>query len=157
MPLKKGGELHFEASSPLVAIVDSGDGYRISYGNRRVTRLQPQFFEYDSTVQGVSIRVDGVARYVLMGSVVEVSKHFTVDAPGDVRVNVIGWRRPGITNESGHEIRREDIAARYSVDRAEKVFRVELYRGERFSGMVLVRFTDAETTASNPSPREPIS
>jgi len=157
VPMKKGGELNFEASSPLVAIVDAGDGYRVSYGNRRVTRLHPQFFEYDASVDGVQVRVDGVSEYAPVGSVVDVRERFMVEAPGDIRVNVIGWRRKGLSNEAGQEIRRNEIARRFSVDRKARVFRVELYRGDRFSGMVLVRFTDAETTAAARSRTEPVS
>ena len=157
VPLKKGGELNFEASSPLVAIVNAGDGYRVSYGNRRVTRLHPQFFDYDASVDGVKIWVDGVSAYAPVGSVLDVRERFMVEAPGDIRVNVIGWRRKGVDNEAGQEIRRKEIARRFSVDRKARVFRVELYRGDRFSGMVLVRFTDAKTTAASRSRTEPVS
>ncbi len=157
VPMKKNEELRYEASSPLVAVVNAGGTFRVSYGNRRVTRLHPQFFDYDASVDGVTIRVDGVARRAAVGSVVEVSERFSVEAPADMRVNVIGWRRADIGNESGVEIRRGEIAERFSVDRDATVFRVELYRGERFAGMVLVRFVDAETTASASGGAKPLS
>ena len=71
--MKKGEELRYEASSPLVAIQSTRDGYRVSYGNRRVTRLHPQFFEYDSSLDSISIQVDGRERRVGVGSVVALS------------------------------------------------------------------------------------
>ena len=58
------------------------------------------------------------------------------------RTNVIGWRKKGVKDEAGRVIRRRDIAARFSVDKKARVFRVEVYRGSRFCGMVLVKFVD---------------
>ena len=142
VPLKKGEALRYEASSPLVAIEPAGDSFRVSYGNRRVTRLHPQFFEYDDAVSQVRLEVDGDERVAAVGSVVPVRERFTVHVAEGVRVNVIGWTRPGVRSEDGLEIRRRDILSRYSVDTAESVFRVELYRGKRFVGMLLVRFLD---------------
>lgn len=143
VPLKKGAELVYQASSPLVAILDGKDGYRVSYGNRRITRLSPQFFEYDDGLAEVALTVDGIRRSVPLGSEVAVSRRFSVEPPEGIRVNVIGWKRKGVRNESHVEVRRSQIARRFSVDRDATTFRVELYRGPKFAGMVLVRFTDA--------------
>ena len=74
------------------------------------------------------------------GSLVEVRERFTVEPMSGYRVNVIGWRKPGGGDESGAEVRRGALADRFSVDRAATTFRVEVYSGRRFSGMVLVRF-----------------
>lgn len=157
VPMKTGSELRYEASSPLVAVVDDGGSFRVNYGNRRVTRLHPQFFEYDAGLEEIGMAVDGVQRPVAVGTLVEVHDHFIVDVPPDVRVNVIGWHRAGVRSEAGIEIRRDDIAPRFSVDQGGRVFRVEFYRGERFAGMLLVRFVDRETTASRLHTRGPIS
>jgi hypothetical protein len=142
VPLKKGAELVYTASSPLVAILDGEDGYRVSYGNRRITRLSPQFFEYDDGMSDVALRIDGVPRRIPLGSQVDVSSSFSVETPRDIRVNVIGWTRKGLRNESHVDVYRSQIAKRFSVDRDATTFRVELYRGRKFAGMVLVRFTD---------------
>jgi hypothetical protein len=157
VPMKKGGELRYEASSPLVAVVDDGGSFRVNYGNRRVTHLHPQFFEYDAGLDAIGMTVDGVQRAVTVGTLVEARDRFIVDVPFELRVNVIGWQRSGVGSEHGVEIRRDDIAPRFSVDQGGRVFRVELYRGERFAGMVLVRFVDGETTAASPQPRGPLS
>jgi len=157
VPMKTGGELRYEASSPLVAVVDDGGSFRVNYGNRRVTHLHPQFFEYDAGLDAIGMTVDGVQRAVTVGTLVEARDRFIVDVPFELRVNVIGWQRSGVGSEHGVEIRRDDIAPRFSVDQGGRVFRVELYRGERFAGMVLVRFVDGETTAASPQPRGPLS
>jgi hypothetical protein len=157
VPMKTDSELYYEASSPLVAVVDDGGSFRVNYGNRRVTHLHPQFFEYDASVEGIGMTVDGQYRPVPVGTLVEVRDHFTVDAPDDIRVNVIGWHRAGVVSEGGVQIRLDEVASRFSVDEGGRVFRVELYRGERFAGMVLVRFVGAETAALRPPPRGSLS
>jgi hypothetical protein len=157
VPMKTDSELRYEASSPLVAIVDDGGSFRVNYGNRRVTHLHPQFFEYDASVERIGMTVDGQYRPVPVGTLVEVRDHFTVDAPDDIRVNVIGWHRAGVVSEGAVQIRLDEVASRFSVDQGGRVFRVELYRGERFAGMVLVRFVAAETAALRPLPRGSLS
>ncbi|MFT5447531.1 MAG: hypothetical protein ACI9DC_002706 [Gammaproteobacteria bacterium] len=147
VPMKKNAELNYEASSPLVAIRDSDDGFRVSYGNRRITRLHPQFFDFDASLTHVSMTVDGAQRSVAVGSAVDVQERFLVDASAGLRVNVIGWRRPGIDSDAGVEIRRKALASRFSVDRDARLYRVEFYRGRRFAGMVLVRFVDSDRAA----------
>ena len=147
VPFKDNTGLEFTASSPLVAITGgSAKGYRVSYGNRRMTVLHPQHFEYDDTLSGVEVVVDGERRAVRVGSVVNVSGEIVVEPGDEYRVNVIGWRRRGVKNESGVAIRRPEIMDRFSVDRGATTFRVEIYRGPKFSGMFLIRFSD--TTAS---------
>ena len=147
VPFKDNAGLEFTASSPLVAITGgSAKGYRVSYGNRRMTVLHPQHFEYDETLSGVEVVVDGERRAVRVGSVVDVSGEIVVEPGDEYRVNVIGWRRRGVKNESGVAIRRTEIMDRFSVDRSATTFRVEIYRGPKFSGMFLIRFPD--TTAS---------
>ncbi len=142
VPLKKGADLEFTASSPLVAITPVGGEFRVRYGNRRVTELHPQPFEYDRSIDSIALRVDGQHREVRFGSLVDVGERFSVEPMRGYRVNVIGWRKPGGGDESGAEIRRRALVERFSVDRAATTFRVEVYSGRRFSGMVLVRFAD---------------
>lgn len=148
VPFKDNTGLEFTASSPLVAITGgSAKGYRVSYGNRRVTVLHPQHFEYDDTLSGVEVVVDGERRAVRVGSVVDVSGEVVVEPGDEYRVNVIGWRRRGVRNESGVAIRRSEIMDRFSVDRGATTFRVEIYRGPKFSGMFLIRFPDTAASA----------
>jgi len=142
VPLQKRREVEFRASSPLVAIMDAGKTYRVRYGNRTVTELRPQRFDYDDSLSSVPVRVEGATRSVRFGTMVEVAQEFVVEPVAGYRVNVIGWRRKGVSNEAGHSIVRRDISTRFSVDTKGRVFRVEVYRGKRFCGMVLVRFTD---------------
>ena len=143
VPLRKDAALEFEPSNPLIAVKKKGKGYRVNYGNRRVTYLQPQYFEYDHSLDSVTMEVDGVSKVVSMGSLVEVQDSFQVQPDSDgYRVNVIGWARKGVKNEAGQRIVRGTIQKRFSIDRRGEMYRVEWYRDDKFSGMVLVRFAD---------------
>jgi len=151
VPLKKDSVIDFTASSPLVAITDAGNGFRVSYGNRRVTSLHPQFFDYDASLETLNLNVDGQVLTVRPGEMVDVSEHFYVDVPSQYRVNIIGWVEHGRINENQVEVRKADIKKRYSIDTQGKIFRVEVYRQEKFAGMVLIRFVDQQAvTATDP-------
>jgi hypothetical protein len=141
IPLKKAAEIVFRPSSPLVAVVESGESYRVFHGNRRVTRLYPQYFEYDSSINAITIKVDGNERKVDFGNMVEVARSFLVMPKKGYRVNVIGFKKPGSRDESGIAIQKDDIMKRFSVDKKGRIYRVEVYREKKFSGMVLVSFS----------------
>jgi hypothetical protein len=131
IPLKKASEIVFSPSSPLVAVVESGESYRVFHGNRRVTRLYPQYFEYDSSIDAITIEVDGDERKVEFGNMVEVAQSFRVVPEKGYRVNVIGFKKPGTRNESGVAIHKKDIKKRFSVDRKGRIYRVEVYRAKK--------------------------
>ena len=142
VPLKKNAALEFRASSPLVAITNAGQGLRVSYGNRRVTELQLQRFEYDASRGGINMQLDDAWTGVDYGTIVEVNEAFVVEPMPGYRVNIIGWLREGVSDEAGMVIRKKDIRERFSVDRHGTTFRVEVYIGDKFSGMVLVRYVE---------------
>jgi hypothetical protein len=73
---------------------------------------------------------------------VEVAQSFLVVPEKGYRVNVIGFKQPGSGNESGIAIHKDDITKRFSVDKEGRMYRVEVYRKKKFSGMVLVNFSD---------------
>jgi len=72
-----------------------------------------------------------------------VSDVFEVAEEKGYRVNIIGFTQSGVDNECGMPVHKEDILSAYSVDNAGEVYRVEVYRGNKFSGMVLVKFGSA--------------
>ena len=147
VPLREGSHVEFSASSPLVAITSRENGYRINYGNRRVTDLHPQYFDYDDSLSSITMLVDGEEKQVAPGSIVDVDQAFRVETLEGYRVNVIGWSKKKLKNESGHDIYRKEIVKRYSIDKQGTIFRVELYKDKKFSGMVLVRFPRGSETA----------
>ncbi len=145
IPMRRDRPLEFTASNPLLAIVGERDRYRVRYGNRHVTLLEPEYFEFDDSLEAVELEIDGETRRVSPGSVVRVAEWFRVRPRDGYRVNVIGFRHTR-RDESGVAIRRRDIASRFSVDRRGTRYRVEIYRDDRFCGMVLVEFATSPAT-----------
>jgi len=141
VPLEKSVPLDLDSNSPLLAIINDRNGYRVRYGNRHVTWLHPQFFEYDSSLEQVKIEVDGRQQTIELGSMVEVKDSFSVGPVPGYRANIIGFRKAGLKNEVGVLIRRKDIASRFSVDRQARLFRLEFYKDKKYCGMLLLNFS----------------
>ncbi len=152
MPFKKDSEVEFVPSNPLVAMVSSGNSYRVFHGNRRLTRIYPEYFEYDLSIDTITMQIDGSEKIINFGQIVDVNDSFLVVPQKDYRVNVIGYKKKGVANESGINICKNDIQKRFSVDKRGRIFRVEVYREKKFTGMVLVSFDSkpATITASKP-------
>ncbi|NOZ38130.1 MAG: deacylase [Gammaproteobacteria bacterium] len=146
VPLKKSAPVDLDSNSPLMAIIDDRNGYKVRYGNRHVTYLQPQYFDYDSSLEKVSIEVDGQMQMVALGSIVEINNSLLVDPLPGYRANIIGFKKPGLKNEVGVLIRRNDIASRFSVDRKARLFRLEFYKDNKYCGMLLLSFNRKEAT-----------
>ena len=144
VPLKKHSSLEYKKNNPLIAVIKTNKTLRVRYGNRYVTSLNPQYFDYDYSLESVNIEVDGENREINIGEKINVERNFRVLASQDYRVNVIGYSKRGIRNENGLLVKRKQIKSRYSIDKNEKIFRVELYKDEKFSGMILVNFVEPE-------------
>lgn len=140
IPMQRSGPLQVESSNPLIAVVGSERHYKVRYGNRGVANLHPEFMEFDDSLEYIPVLVDNRHRRVRPGEEVQVKNRFMVLPEAGYRVNVIGFVHEGADNEAGIFISRDDIMDRYSVDKQAKKFRIEVYRGEKFSGMFLVDF-----------------
>ncbi len=154
VPMKKGEPLTISGSNPLIAVLDNKRYYNVRYGNRSVTKLLPQYFDFDSSIDSISLSVDGVTKQVMLGDIVAVDKRFQVNQLDGYRVNIIGFTKKGYASEHGLPISKRDIKSKFSVDKHGKLFRVEIYKKNQFCGMVLVDFGDkpvasAETTKLN--------
>jgi len=153
IPLRRSAEIVYRPSNPLIALVESGEGYRVFHGNRRITRIYPQYFEYDFSTENINMQIDGEERKAAFGDMLGVQESFMIVPKNGYRVNVIGFKKSGISDESGVMIGQEDIMRRFSVDKDGNIFRVEVYKDDKFSGMVLVNFSDEQENliASEPS------
>ncbi len=140
IPLPRGSEIRFSATNPLLTVLDAGDGYSVYYGNELLSNLHPEYFDYDFSISGVTLDVDGQEGFTHFGEMVAVADSFTVQPMEGYRVNVIGFTQQGVSNESGIAITRGEIQQRFSVDREGWVFRVEVYKDDRFCGMILVDY-----------------
>lgn len=155
VPMKKNSPIDFTASNPLIAILDNERNYNVRYGNRHVTELVPQYFPYDESISSIPLLVDGERRQVAFGEVVRVNETFQVLPMAEYRVNIIGYTRDGIDNEQGINIYKHQFIPRYSVDREASTYRVEVYRDNKFCGMVLVNFGTAAMSSLKQSTTAP--
>ena len=144
IPMKKDEALQFSASNPLIAVIGSDGGYKVRYGNRSVTQLHPQYFEYDNSLSSIKLWVDGELQEIQFGTIVDVKNQFMIEPLDDYRANVIGFTGSNVRDESGIMIQRKQIAKHYSVDRNSRKYRVELYRDGKFCGMILINFVDGK-------------
>lgn len=150
VPLKKHSSFKYKKNNPLIAVVGNSKVLKVRYGNRYVTSLKPQYFDYDYSLNSLNIQIDGENRKINIGDKVNVEQSFRVLAEKDYRVNIIGYSKRGRVNENDLLVKRKQIIPRFSIDKNERIFRVELYKGNKFSGMILVNFV-------NPDNLQPIS
>ena len=144
VPMKVQSPVEYQTNNPLVAIINNDSHYKVRYGNRSVTTLNPEYFPYDNTLEFADFVIDGILQRVRLGTIIEVQESFSVTPLQGRRVNVIGYKHPDKRNETGITIKKKQISKRFSVDRSGQRYRVEFYRGEKYSGMVLVNFPDRD-------------
>jgi len=129
-PIKKDAEVEFKASNPLLHIVKRGNIYAIHYGNRRLANLKADYQEYDKPNNIVILEVDGKAKEVKFGSIIDVEKNFLVKDANSYRINVIGYKTKN-KKETNVKIRKTQIAKRFSVDKKGYIYRVEYYNDKK--------------------------
>ena len=142
VPIKKESAIEFRTNNPLVAVINSNKTFKVRFGNRSVTTLNPEYFHYDNSLNEVEIEIDGIESRIALGSVVPAANSFLILPIPGRRVNVIGFRKPGKRDESGLLIHKKEISSRFSVDEPAQKFRVEFYQRGKYSGMVLIDFSD---------------
>ena len=139
--MNKNAPLQFTSSNPLVVITPSkSNKFKVNFGNRRLTYLDPQYFDFDYKLSKVGFVIDGDLRDIKIGTKIKVRNNFMVNPISGYRVNIIGYKNQRSRNESGFLIKKSNINKRFSVDKTANVYRVEFYEGKKFSGMVLVEF-----------------
>ena len=156
VPMKKGEPIYYRASNPLIAVLDNKRYFNVRYGNRSVTKLVPQYFDFDSSIDSISLLVDGVNKNVKLGDIVPVKNRFQVNRLDGYRINVIGFTKKGYSSEHGLPILHRDIKSKFSIDKKGKLFRVEIYKNDQFCGMVLVDFSDQPVAAAKPVKQNPV-
>ncbi len=144
VPLKKDAAVAAKYTKPLLAVLKDKDSWKIAYGNRTLTRLTPQYMDYDDSLTRLEIVRDGKNVAVPIGEVVAVDGSFSIKSMPGYRVNAIGaTKEKEDGSECGIVLRKQDFMPRFSVDKGGTTFRVEIYKGDAFAGMILVRFGKA--------------
>ncbi|MFL1705398.1 M99 family carboxypeptidase catalytic domain-containing protein [Campylobacter sp. MOP7] len=142
IPLPKNEKLELNASNPITAAIEYKNGYQIRYGNRLLTSITPEFFEYSNSFDEILVDVDGKRRIVKLGSKILVKDFFEIDQKEGARVNIIGYTSKN-TDEAGHKVSKNNMMTSFSLDKSGKIYRVEIYelgKKDKFVGMILVEF-----------------
>ncbi|PAF44543.1 purine-nucleoside phosphorylase [Helicobacter sp. 11S02596-1] len=146
-PLPKNVEISqipLESKAKIIGLLPKNNQIWLKYGNKLMSRINPDYMEFDTSLKTIALKIDGKEITADIPSILRAKENFEILPLEGYRVNVIGYVIPGDTskkpNESGITISKKDCIPKFSIDRAGKIFRVEIYKGEQFSGMVLIRF-----------------
>ena len=139
-PIKKDGSLDFTPSNPLTTVIKKGNTYTVHYGNRRMVRLKADYLDMENKDVNIQMNIDGNEQNVEFGSIINAVNDFSISAKTKYRVNVIGYKNKKQKNESGLQIKKQQILKRYSIDKKGQIYRVEFYNNKKFAGMILVNF-----------------
>ena len=131
----------FEFSNPLGSIVKKRGAFVAYIGNKRIVTLRPQYFKMMKTcTEKFDVIIDGGMTSLDNTSDIIVNDDFNIVKENDYRVNVIGYTSKKRQSESGVSIRLKDLNKRFSLDKANKVYRVEFYKNNEFCFMSKVHF-----------------
>lgn len=135
-------QIPIESNAYIVGLVKNKQEVFLKYGNKLMTRLSPFYIEFDHSLEEVKMQIDNKDQMVKIGSVVEVKESFYIHAMDNIRANVIGFSvsNENKPNEMGYTIRFKDFQKRFSLDKQERIYRIEFYKNDAFSGMILVKF-----------------
>lgn len=138
-PLPQSEAVSVTSKNPLISLQQEEGGYRIHYGNNRLALLRTRVVELDPEPAVVRFEVDGRELEVLPGAQVTVASHVRIPSVTDVRMQVVGLNSDGQL-ETATRFTWKDLDSRKSLDRKGRKFRLELYRDQLFSGMIVLDF-----------------
>ena len=127
---------YFDFTHPLGRAKKVKEGYEIYIGHKKVSLLKQDTFPMQCDLKSAEIELDGKATQANFGETLEFSRDFLVKKLEGARVNVIGYSKKGIVSEHNLLIHKNEVDTRYSLDKAKSVFRVEVYQGKNFCGMI---------------------
>jgi hypothetical protein len=137
VPLKPKGNRITRADAPLAALQPHDQAFDVMVGHRKITTLYPDTMPIGEKPSSLTIVTDGKRQTLPVPSRFTFHKTFRIEAPAGYRVNVIGFSQKGLDDENRHTIEASKLRPRYAMDRANRLFRVELYRDGKFCGMVI--------------------
>jgi len=140
IPLKSKSNV-FKFSHPLASYKRIKNRYIIYIGNKKITTLNAQYFEYDSHCpKYFEFEVDNVLQKVAKTSEISVNDDFKVLKDDSLRVNIIGFKTKNSKPETGVTVSYKSIDKRFSIDKNNKIFRVEYYKNNKFCSINMVHF-----------------
>ncbi|MCI6217374.1 MAG: purine-nucleoside phosphorylase, partial [Helicobacter sp.] len=152
IPLSAKGDvqnLALESKSYILGLSPEGDFKAdsmvfLKYGNRTMARIKPLYLEFDKSLEHIDIQVDGKRQEVKIGSILKVKDNFYLHNKDGYRANVIGFIKPNDIAKKPQEfdvlVQKKAMLKKFALDINAKLYRVEFYKGNAFSGMILVEF-----------------
>lgn len=139
IPLKKNSnEFKFEHPLGFLRVVD--DKYKLFIGNTNVTNLSKETFDIKEYKDTIELEIDGKITKVRLGEILDVKTSFKVLKNDYFRVNVIGFSKTGVDSEDNILLKKSDIINSFSIDTANKQYRIEFYKNDDFYGMITINF-----------------
>ena len=140
IPIKSEDNI-FKFTHPLGDVKKIRDNYVISIGNKRITLLKPQYFKLAQNCSpNMEFIIDGKKRVISNISGFNVNHSFKVIQKEGQRVNIIGYQPRKKIDESEIKISLSNLNKNYSVDKENKIYRVEFYKNNDFCSMYMVHF-----------------
>lgn len=146
LPSKDVATIPIKSNHYIVGMLKRENSVLLKYGNRLVTQFSPLYLDFAKERIGLDLKIDGKEQKVQVGEIVKVQNTFRVILPqeSDLRVNIIGFSPKNATypNEANYDVKLSSMIKKYSIDMAQKQYRIEVYRGKTFMGMIIVDFED---------------
>jgi hypothetical protein len=115
--------------------------YVIYIGNKKIVTLKPQYFKMaENCPDSFEFLIDGEKNLLGKTSEISVKDNFKVIKKNGYRVNIIGFHSQEHLDESNLFINLESLNKNFSVDKSNKVYRVEFYKNDGFCSMNMVHF-----------------
>lgn len=128
----------------IVGLLPKNNQIWLKYGNKLMSRINPDYIEFDKSLKTIEVKVDGELKNIEVPSIIEVKENFEILPIEGYRVNIIGYVIPNDNskkpNETGILIHHKECIPKFSIDKAGKIFRAEIYKDDKFSGMILIKF-----------------
>lgn len=134
--------LVYHSTNPLVAVLKEKDEYKIMNGNILVSKLKPDFFEFEDSLKSVGLIIDGQKTSAKIGSLIRAKHSFQIDPIQGYRINMIGYSKEGVTSEGGIHVTPKDFMESYAIDKDETTYMVQFYKDKKFCGMINIKFED---------------
>lgn len=90
-------------------------------------------------IQDIEITIDkNITKKVNFGKILDFKEGFLIKKT-NARINIIGYSKNGVTSEEEIYLTADEIDKNFSLDKNNQSFRVEVYQGENFCGMVTMK------------------
>jgi hypothetical protein len=131
----------FLFSHPLGFSIKNKEKVDVYIGNKKKGSLSPSYHEAGECSPDVVVEIDNNQKNITFATEFFVTADFKVITNNaDVRVNIIGYSSKKGGNEANIPVSIADLDPKYSIDKDQKNYRIEFYKGSRFCGMILAHF-----------------